>query len=95
MSSRTEAWLLRGGIGYATLMSDEQDRAEALDDEILSDAGTSDADRFVELPAEEYPLDEPLGVDDPEAIGVSDDVVDRERREQPDDPEARPDMPTT
>jgi len=66
-------------------MTDEQDQAEALDDEVVDDdtEATTDADRFVEEPTENYPPDTPLGVEDPGAIEIEDDLATCAEREQP------------
>lgn len=69
-------------------MADEQDQAEGLDDDVVSDGesgdgGGPDPARFEALPAEDSPPDEPLGVDDPGAAGASDSVSEREWREEP------------
>jgi hypothetical protein len=72
-------------------MTDEQDRAEQLDDEIIADDEDElddgelrpDDDRFEQIAAldEEYPPDEPLGVEDDGRFGIEDDLASREDRE--------------
>lgn len=77
-------------------MTDEQDGAEALDDDVLTDDGVIDAsgaagdDRFERLPGldEEYPPDEPLGVEDPGRFEIEDDLASRDERQAETDPEA-------
>ena len=63
-------------------MTDEQDRAEALDDEVLSDA-TTDGDRLEDTAAEEdYPPDRPYVVEDDGSVhDLEDDVAARVERE--------------
>jgi hypothetical protein len=72
-------------------MSDEQDRAEALDDDVIVDdeeavAGAEDfsagEDRYTEIAAldEEYPPDRPQGVEDPGRFEIEDDLAAREAR---------------
>ena len=68
-------------------MTDEQDRAEALDDDIVADdeeLGSGD-DVFERAPAldEEYPPDEPMGVEDPGRFEIEDDLATRESRLRP------------
>jgi hypothetical protein len=64
-------------------MTDEQDRAEALDDEVLSD-GTTDGERIEDTAAEEeYPPDRPYVVDDTGSVyDLEDDVATRVDREE-------------
>lgn len=64
-------------------MTDEQDQAEELDDEVLSDAET-DGERIDDLPAEEdYPPETPYVVDDRGSVyDVEDDVETRTERQQ-------------
>ena len=79
-------------------MTDEQDRAEALDDDVIADEEDripgeersdplfgSDDDRYAEMPAldDEYPPDEPLGVEDPGRYEIEDDLASREERGEP------------
>lgn len=68
-------------------MTDEQDRAEALDDEVLSEA-TTDGDRLEDTAAEEdYPPDRPYVVEDDGSIhDLDDDVAARVQREVDDRP---------
>jgi hypothetical protein len=70
-------------------MTDEQAQAEALDDDVIADdelidrdAGATGDDRFVEYPAldEEYPPEEPMGVEDLGRFDIEDDVASREER---------------
>ena len=70
-------------------MTDEQDRAESLDDDLIADdelidddAAAAGDDRFERLPAldEEYPPERPMGVEDPGLFGIEDDVATRETR---------------
>lgn len=71
-------------------MADEQDRAESLDDDVVADeedvirkqGGTSDDERFGQIPAleEEYPPDEPMGAEDPGRFEIEDDLATRESR---------------
>lgn len=75
-------------------MADEQDRADALDDDVIADDEAIDApgldgdDRFERLPAldDDYPPDEPLGVEDPGRFEIEDDLSTRDAR-QADQPE--------
>jgi hypothetical protein len=76
-------------------MSDEQDGAEALDDDVIADDEApdpdgADDDRFVEIAAleEEYPPDQPLGVEDPGRYEIEDDLATRSSRTEPDPGEA-------
>lgn len=68
-------------------MTDEQEQAEALDDDIIADDEQPpiDDDRFTEIAAldEDYPPDQPLGAEDPGIYGIEDDVATREERENP------------
>lgn len=66
-------------------MADEQDQSEGLDDEVVDDdtEATTDVDRFVDDPTEEYPPDRPLGVEDPGTVEIEDDLATRVEREQP------------
>lgn len=64
-------------------MSDDQDRAEAVDEDVVDVDGRDD-----ELPAD-YPPDRPMGVDDPGALDVRDDVRTRAAREEPEWPARR------
>ena len=84
-------------------MTDEQDRAEALDDDVIADEearlpGAADRidhdplfgpddDRFAEIAAldEDYPPDEPLGVEDPGRYEIEDDLATRASRGDPDE----------
>jgi hypothetical protein len=64
-------------------MTDDQERAEVLDDEVIADDQPTNDDRFVELPAEEeYPPDVPRGVSDPGLFDIEDDITSRAEREQ-------------
>lgn len=64
-------------------MSDEQNWAETLDDDVLADDSPSNDDRFEELPSEDYPPDVPLSVEDAGSVEVGDDVSTRAAREMP------------
>jgi hypothetical protein len=85
-------------------MTDEQDRAEMLDDDVIADDEEErlpgpedrtdhdplfgpDDDRFAGMSAldEEYPPDEPLGVEDPGRYEIEDDLATRVARGEPDD----------
>ena len=84
-------------------MTDEQDRAEMLDDDVIADEEDRipgpedrtdhdplfgpDDDRFAGMPAldEEYPPDEPVGVEDPGRYEIEDDLATRMARGEPDD----------
>ena len=61
-------------------MSDEQDRAEAIDDDVV------DSDEFDEEPPGDFPPDRPMGVDDIGAADLLDDVRTRAEREEPEWP---------
>lgn len=72
-------------------MSDEQDPAEALDDDVIAAEETDLADpdptgegRFTEIAAleEDFPPDEPLGVEVPGRYAIEDDLADREDRQE-------------
>lgn len=67
-------------------MSDEQDVAEQLDDEVLSEAAT-DGERIEDTAAEEdYPPDRPYVVDDHGSVyDIDDDVAARAQPEEPDE----------
>lgn len=67
-------------------MTDEQDGAEALDDEVLSD-GTTDGQRIDDTAAEEdYPPDHAYVVDDRGSVyELEDDVATRAEREEPEE----------
>lgn len=62
-------------------MSDEQDRAEAVDEDVV------DVDELDEEPPADYPPDRPLGVDDIGVTDVLDDVRTRAAREEPEWPD--------
>jgi len=67
-------------------MSDEQDRAGSLDDDVIADdedpIPENDDDRFEEIAGidEEFPPDVPLGVEDPGRFEIEDDLATREAR---------------
>lgn len=81
-------------------MSDDQDRAEALDDDVLADdeADIDDPEptgdgRFAEIAGleDEFPPEQPLGAEDPGRYAIDDDIATREMRqddEGPSDPAA-------
>ena len=82
--------------GYVATMTDEQDGAEQLDDDVIVDEedGISGEgrlpageDRFSELAAldEGYPPDQPMGADDPGRFGIEDDIIAREARQVPEE----------
>lgn len=68
-------------------MTDEQDAAEAVDDEVLSE-GTTDGERIEDTAGEEdYPPDRPYVVDDRGSVyDLDDDVATRLQREDDDEP---------
>jgi hypothetical protein len=70
-------------------MTDEQDRAEALDDDVLADdedVGVG-ADVYERAPAldEDFPPDEPWGVADAGRFEIEDDLATRETRTEPEE----------
>ncbi|WP_162942060.1 hypothetical protein [Desertimonas flava] len=69
-------------------MTDEQNWAEQLDDEVLSES-TTDGERIEDTAAEEdYPPDRPYVVDDQGSVyDLEDDLATRVAREQDDDDE--------
>ncbi len=66
-------------------MTDDQDQSEGLDDEVVDDdtEATTDPDRFIDEPTEDYPPEAPLGVEDPGIVEIEDDLATRVEREQP------------
>jgi hypothetical protein len=75
-------------------MTDEQDGAEQLDDDVILDEEHRvpgddrlpvGEGRFSELaaPDEEYPPDHLVGADDPGRFGIEDDIIAREARQVP------------
>lgn len=63
-------------------MSDEQDQAEQLDDDVLADDELLGDERFADPDIEEeYPPDAPMGVLDPGVYEIEDSVASRTRRE--------------
>jgi hypothetical protein len=63
-------------------MSDDQDQAERLDDDVLADDELLGDERFEDPDIEQdYPPDAPMGVLDPGVYEIDDSVASRTRRE--------------
>ncbi len=66
-------------------MTDEQEPAESLDDDVLDADPDPDLGPPDDVPAEDYPPAQPIGIDDPNVLEIPDDVSTRTLREQPEE----------